>query len=414
MVGVAENWVASWACGASHGQELERDGSATIRNAVRITAGGRWIRVRVCNVLGEDPLVVGRVTVALQARAGHPGVVPGSLRELRFGGERSLFVAPGTQVTSDAVEFEVGDEADLLVTLFALHQPRIVTLHKMAPNLSFLSLDGPDLSDDLSGAGFTETTRSWRYLAAVEVAGGAAVGAVAVLGGSLSTGYPQSADVHAGWPDHLARRLLYGAGRAPMGLASVAVGGNRLLRDGFNHPDFAPNERFPVRALRRIEWDLLPLAGLRSVIVLAGTTDMFQEPHPGAGEILAGLRELTGRLRGRGLNVVGATFPPRWNTRGYTPEKERVREEINRAIRAGEVYRDWVDFDAVLRSAADPRCINPAYNSGDHVHPNIDGHLAVASAVDVGLLHAAPVIPAGRGSAPQPRSVEARPAVIGG
>ena len=39
-----------------------------------------------------------------------------------------------------------------------------------------------------------------------------------------------------------------------------------------------------------------------------------------------------------------------------------------------------------MRSASDPLAINPAYDSGDHLHPNDAGYQAMANAVSHPLL----------------------------
>ena len=43
----------------------------------------------------------------------------------------------------------------------------------------------------------------------------------------------------------------------------------------------------------------------------------------------------------------------------------------------------WLPQHAALRDAADPLALNPAYDSGDHLHPNDAGHAAMAAAVDL-------------------------------
>lgn len=40
-----------------------------------------------------------------------------------------------------------------------------------------------------------------------------------------------------------------------------------------------------------------------------------------------------------------------------------------------------IDSDAAVRDAADPLRLNPAYDSGDHLHPNDAGMAAMANAV---------------------------------
>jgi len=45
-----------------------------------------------------------------------------------------------------------------------------------------------------------------------------------------------------------------------------------------------------------------------------------------------------------------------------------------------------IDFDAVLRDPAQPDRLRPAFDSGDHLHPNDAGYRAMAGAVDLGSL----------------------------
>jgi lysophospholipase L1-like esterase len=45
-----------------------------------------------------------------------------------------------------------------------------------------------------------------------------------------------------------------------------------------------------------------------------------------------------------------------------------------------------IDFDAVLRDPARPARLRPAFDSGDHLHPNAAGYAAMAAAVDLDLL----------------------------
>ena len=44
-----------------------------------------------------------------------------------------------------------------------------------------------------------------------------------------------------------------------------------------------------------------------------------------------------------------------------------------------------IDFDAAVRDPAQPGRLRPAYDSGDHMHPNDAGYRAMAEAIDIGL-----------------------------
>lgn len=39
-----------------------------------------------------------------------------------------------------------------------------------------------------------------------------------------------------------------------------------------------------------------------------------------------------------------------------------------------------------MRDPANPAALNPAYDSGDHIHPNDEGMKAMADAIDLRLL----------------------------
>ena len=64
---------------------------------------------------------------------------------------------------------------------------------------------------------------------------------------------------------------------------------------------------------------------------------------------------------------------------------EATRQAVNRWIRTSDAYDAVIDFDRVLRDPAHPSLMLPAYDSGDHVHPNDAGYKAMADAIDLSL-----------------------------
>jgi lysophospholipase L1-like esterase len=69
----------------------------------------------------------------------------------------------------------------------------------------------------------------------------------------------------------------------------------------------------------------------------------------------------------------------------YSEENERKRSALNHWIRTSGEYDGVIDFDAATRAPADPLRLNPAYDSGDHLHPNDAGMAAMAAAVPLRL-----------------------------
>ena len=58
---------------------------------------------------------------------------------------------------------------------------------------------------------------------------------------------------------------------------------------------------------------------------------------------------------------------------------------MNAWIRQSGEFDAVVDFDKAIRDPAHPLRMLPAYDSGDHLHPNDAGYQAMANAVDLRL-----------------------------
>jgi lysophospholipase L1-like esterase len=104
-------------------------------------------------------------------------------------------------------------------------------------------------------------------------------------------------------------------------------------------------------------------------------------------DVIWGHRQLIARAHQAGLRAYGATILPfKDDTLGfYSAENERKRSAVNDWIRHGGEYDAVIDFDAAVRDPADPLRLLPAYDSGDHLHPNDAGMAAMADAVPLRL-----------------------------
>jgi len=59
---------------------------------------------------------------------------------------------------------------------------------------------------------------------------------------------------------------------------------------------------------------------------------------------------------------------------------------LNQWIRTSGAFDGVVDADLVLGDPSQPTHLLPAYDIGDHLHPNITGGIAVANSIDLKLL----------------------------
>lgn len=383
--GNGELWTAVWATAIQRPSQnpwfpnwsekgFER---ASVRQVVRVSAGGSHLRIRLSNTFGDGTLRLTRASVA-RTREGAE-LVPDTLRPLTFQGAPGADVPAGERVASDPVPLAVRPFERLTVTLYFEAATGPATFHDLAMSESYLA-DG-DHYHDAQAAAFSQQSSSWYFLEAVEATG--AGGAVVTFGDSLTDGYGASPDADNRYPDVLARRLA-AAGRT-RSVLNAGIAGNRVHND---------SPCFGERATVRFGRDVLGRAGVTTAIVLVGindilfsewqpTADAVPQPRIEAQELIDGHRALIRAARTAGVTVVGATLAPFAGAEGHTVRGEAVREEFNAWIRNGGEYDTVADMAHALTDPSRPGHLHPGYDSGDHLHPNPAGYRAMAGAVDL-------------------------------
>jgi lysophospholipase L1-like esterase len=387
-------WVGTWAAAPTTippGAPTVLTGQ-TVRHVVHCSAGGDELRIRLTNEFGTTPLHVGAVHVARRAGSGaSTATVPGTDRRVTFGGRAGVTIPAGAPLVSDPVPLRLPPGGDLAISLYLPDRTPVTTL------LAFAFQDNVVANGDVTAARTVTpvaTLAQYLFLSGVAVRSRGA--AVVTLGDSITNGSNTPNNVNHRWPDLLAARLR--AAHLDRGVANVGIAGNRLLHDpdppaGSSAEAFAAY--FGQSGLRRFDRDVLAQPGARYLIVLLGVNDLG---HPGtvappsdvvsADDLIAGHRQLIARAHDGGLRAYGGTILPfKDDTLGfYSPQNEAKRQALNHWIRTGGEYDGVVDFDAAMGDPADPVRLNPAYDSGDHLHPNEAGMAAMAAAVPLGLL----------------------------
>jgi lysophospholipase L1-like esterase len=215
-------------------------------------------------------------------------------------------------------------------------------------------------------------------VSALEVAADPAVApsVIVAFGDSITEGSGSHA-LHADWPSVLAQRLQQ---TCPGGFVvlNAGISGNRLLGDGGS-----------PGALSRLDRDVLSLPGVSHVIVLEGINDIRRvddSPDEGiAGDLVAGYRQIIGRLHARGIKVIGATLTPYEGTARQTDRGLAAVVRVNELIRGGELFDGLIDFYAALNDPASPGRMRPDMSSGDWLHPGDRGYAAMAEAIPTSL-----------------------------
>lgn len=382
------HWVASWATSqmipTNENVAPTADlTDATLRQIVRVTIGGKRLRVRLSNAFGAAPLVVSAASIALSADNTSSRIVPATLRPLTFNGAASVTIPAGADYLSDPVDMAVAPGADLALTLHLPAPPDRQTGHPGARAHSHFAHGQQVMAETLAAS---KTSTRWYVIGGVEVdAPGSR--ALVILGDSITDGYGVQPNTNARWPDRLAVRMRANPATRDMAVLNAGIGGNRLRLDGTG-----PN------ALARFEREVLTPPGVTHLLVLEGINDLgtltrdapaTPEQHAAlVREMIGVLEQIVTRARAHGIKVIGGTIMPDGASAYYHPDaaNEADRAAVNAWIRAPGNFDAVVDFDAAMRDPANPAKLRPALDSGDGLHPSIAGYQAMADAVPLALL----------------------------
>ncbi len=393
--GPARDWVGSWAAGVTRGN-LTGGSSVgftdqSVRMIVHGSVGGSKVRVRLSNVYGEKSVEVGHATVAKPNTATPElnDIDPATVRQLTFGGSPSFVMPKGAELLSDPVNLSVGDDQDLVVSVYFPTPTGLTTFHSTSRQNSW-SGNG-NLAADPAGTGYTVTrVCCWFFLAGVDVLRDKAAGSVIVFGDSLGDGNGVAMNSNLRWPDQLFDRMKRKVNHRKIpGVLNVSRAGARLSHEALVPGDggFPGFPELGDNAYSRLDEDVFSETAAHAVIMDLGINDIWMN-NDSADTIIAAIRQLNQQIKQRGYTVLVGTLGPFEGLMGgdgttvWSPEKEATRQAVNDYLRSHRSEFDAVvDFDKVLRDPGAPSKLKPAFDSGDHIHPNAEGSKAMAEAV---------------------------------
>jgi lysophospholipase L1-like esterase len=384
----APKWIPTWYASPEPSGVDARINDKTLRQIVRVSAGGTSVRLRLSNAYGAAPLKLEDIRVA--KRVSGSRIDTATDQAVTFNGHNGATIAPGAYVLSDPLPMIVAADSDLAISFYVPGETLLATVHDIQRGALYVADGRASNAPELPG---TKTDigigNAFPWLAEIEVSGSPAKAALITFGDSITDGYGITPDQGRTWPELLSRRL-HEAG-IKLSVVNAGLSGNRLL----HHGQWA---RFGDGGLARFDRDVLAQPNVSAVIVLIGINDLGHAQGPGsdgyvsAEDLIDGLSQTAARAHERGLKIYAATLTPFIGTvfEGYySDEKESRRQTINAWIRHQTVFDGVIDFDKAVEDSAAPGHLRTAYDVGDHLHPNDAGAAAMAAAIPLGFFDGA-------------------------
>jgi lysophospholipase L1-like esterase len=382
------NWVGSWAASQQlpepqNSMPPEDLNDATLRQIVHLSVGGATLRVHLSNAFGFLPLHLTSVHIAKPLSSAAASIDPATDKALTFSGREDVIIPAGAEYISDPVSYPAAALSDLAVSMHFDLPSAEQSGHPGSRATSYLVHGDAVSVAELAGA---RKFDHWYQLAAIDVAVGPDAGAIVALGDSITDGHGATTNGNDRWTDVLAQRLQANTGTRNIGVLNQGIGGNHLLTD-----------RLGPNVLARFDRDVLAQTGVRWVIVLEGVNDIggltrLSDPPPAEHEafvrrILASYEQIIARAHAAHIQVIGATIMPYTDSGYYHPpvSNEADRQAINAWIRAAGHFDAVIDFDRVMADPKRPDHLNPAYDSGDHLHPSAAGYRVMGEAIPLSL-----------------------------
>lgn len=361
-------WVACWgnATSITDQKEAMYAKNITLRYPIRMVFDGCALRLHFSNLTGTEPVTLSKVYIEQTT--------------VTFGGEKSVLIEPGKEVTSDEIAYEVkaGTDVNVSVYLGEITQMNAGVLITGPLSRGQYAYGDHALEEELP-ADDTRNTNWFYFLNTVDVLTKAENHAFICYGDSITA---QS------WPDDLAIRL-WNEGIRNVAIIRRAVSGTRILRqyDCITYAAYGLKgaTRFPIE---------MEAAGADAVLIQHGINDIIHpvgvevnkfrpwSDMPTSADLIAGVEDIYIQYaKEKGYKVYGGTLLPIYGWRTYAPFREEIKNEFNHWIRTTDKFDGYVDFEEAVRNENHPEAFAEENDSGDHLHPSEKAYEIMAGAI---------------------------------
>ncbi len=347
----------------------------SVRQIVKVSAGGKTVRLQLSNVLSTEPVTLRSVYIAHSLDSSR--IEPKTARYFKFGGRDGVTIQPGKSLFSDALVFDLRPLEKVAITLNYETAPKAPTVHMGSRTTSYILKGASTPEADFSKAFKYE---KWFNIAALEVMANNVRG-IAIIGNSITDGKGATTDQHNRWPDEMSYWLngpyrqkeeerLKAENKKSIalqwGVLNLGIGNNRVLT----------NSGYGEAAKARFDRDIMEQHGVSDVVIFEGINDLGTSRYgvATAYNLIMEYRNMIEKCHQKRKKVYLATILPMRGSSYYSADHEEGRRIVNQWIRTQKVADGFIDFDALMRDPKTPAAIRKDLCLADSLHPNAAGY----------------------------------------
>lgn len=371
-------WVTSWSNAISISENLPQGyaKNITLRYPILAAFTGNKVRITLDNYTGTETAHFGRVTIAKAIN--DQDYEEGTVKTVTFNGNESVDIKAGEKAVSDEIEFNAVKNEKFIVSIyfdeFTSLRGGVVTSGPLSKGY-FSDGDMTNVAV-LDRANMKEVLCVY-YLSDIEICTEDECSSILCFGDSITA---------QAWPEYLQLNFL--ENNKPYSTCRKAVSGARVLRDY----SALPYQHYGIAGVTRFDHDS-DLSSAKAVVILEGVNDFIHpvgvevnpfrpwSDLPTPEELVDGYRVFISKAKEKGLKVFIGTILPINGWRTYEPFRNDLRVKVNEWIKTTDEIDGYIDFADIMHMENDDTKMNPAYDSGDHLHPNLEGYKVMAKAV---------------------------------
>jgi len=374
-----ENWVGTWACAQMLVEPNNMPPAPglsenTLRQIIRVSIGGKRMRLRFSNIFSDQQTVLKSVSVANVIDA--PIVDAKTQKELSFNGKSDITINPEQDVFSDAFDFELQPGQLLAITIHYGSTSQKTSGHPGSRTTSYI-LEGDQIQNEaFDGAVKTD---HWYSIMGLDVVADKSAANIVCLGNSITDGRGSGTNKQNRWTDILSARLSANKKTEKISVLNLGIGGNCVVKGGLG-----------PTALNRFDRDVLSQKGTKWLVILEGINDIGGIKNPEdapikAQELIDAYKVMIEKAHAKGIKVYGCTILPFQKSFYDAPHKQEARDIVNAWIRNSKAFDAVIDFDKAMVSEEGSKTILSNLHDGDFLHPNEAGYLKMGETVDLNL-----------------------------